>query len=319
MNHLMGVDQLGNSAKFQRKEKKKVREHIMESHGQKLKWEHTEKKKMTRLANDLYRKTFAERKRQHIGVNSRFRAIKPSEKRMQRLKQMQAGNTVGKSTNTILERNMLKKWDQKMRTVFGRKHVTFVAAASVEESIPSWTRRTALPEFAFVGRSNVGKSSLLNTIGLSKKARVDARPGKTQTINFYNLNNYLMLVDLPGYGFAYSYEKDEWHKLTEKYLAKRNLLKRVFVLVDSRHGIKPLDREIMEHLDKNGRTFQVILTKNDLVTTDDLARRLTLVEKEVSFFRHAIQNVLLVSTRSQSGVHELRRTLLGMVKGLKGK
>lgn len=310
----MGLDQLGNTSKFEKKEIKRVKMSVIKEKGKKLKWENTEKKKVTRAANMLYLKTFDLRNRKNIGVNARFRTLKPSSKKMQRIKSILAGKFNDKNQEEIKKRNLLKRWDEKMRIVFGRKKVNFIAAASNEDSIPVWTKKTAIPEFAFVGRSNVGKSSLLNAIGLSKKARVDSRPGKTQTLNFYNLNNYLMLVDMPGYGFAYSYERDMWYKLTTLYLAKRKLLKRVFLLIDSRHGIKPSDREIMEHLDKHGKFFQVILTKNDLVAPDDLARRMEIIEREVATFRYGIPQVLIVSTRTQSGIHELRRTLIGFVK-----
>lgn len=128
---------------------------------------------------------------------------------------------------------------------------------------------TDLPEIAFAGRSNVGKSSLIN--GLFNRhdmARTSNTPGRTQLLNFFNVIDRLMVVDLPGYGYAEA-PKDNvasWNKLIRLYLRGRGQLRRVYLLIDSRHGIKKLDNEIMDMLDEGAVSYQIILTKADKIS-----------------------------------------------------
>ena len=124
-------------------------------------------------------------------------------------------------------------------------------------------------EIAFAGRSNVGKSSLINALfGQKKLAKTSATPGRTQQLNYFNLNDKLYVVDLPGYGFAKA-PKDivkSWQKLINTYLVGRASLRRVFLLIDSRHGVKKIDEEIMDMLDKAAVTYQIVLTKIDKIS-----------------------------------------------------
>jgi GTP-binding protein len=139
----------------------------------------------------------------------------------------------------------------------------FVVGAKDYSIIPSGM---SIPEIAFAGRSNVGKSSLINALTRRKTmARTSKTPGRTQQLNFFNLNQQLMLVDLPGYGFAEVSKKEKiaWGRLIRDYLSGRPQLKRVCVLIDSRHGIKALDRDIMKLLDEAAVNYQLILTKCD--------------------------------------------------------
>lgn len=127
-----------------------------------------------------------------------------------------------------------------------------------------------MEEIAFAGRSNVGKSSLINALtGRKGLAKTSNTPGRTQQLNYFNLADKLFLVDLPGYGFAKAPENlvKQWQKMIFAYLQGRVNLKRVFLLIDSRHGIKKVDREIMEMLDKAAVTYQIILTKSDKIST----------------------------------------------------
>ena len=132
-----------------------------------------------------------------------------------------------------------------------------------------------MEEIAFAGRSNVGKSSLINALtGRKGLAKTSNTPGRTQQLNYFNLADKLFLVDLPGYGFAKAPENlvKQWQKMIFAYLQGRVNLKRVFLLIDSRHGIKKVDREIMEMLDKAAVTYQIILTKSDKISAAALAK-----------------------------------------------
>jgi GTP-binding protein len=145
----------------------------------------------------------------------------------------------------------------------------FVAGSPNIESMPQFT----LPEVAFVGRSNVGKSSLINVLTNRKAlARVSHTPGRTKQLNFFSLADKVMLVDLPGYGYAKAPKKEVagWNKLIYQYLQARPVLRRVFLLVDSRHGLKPSDESVMNLLDEVAVNYQIILTKSDKSTKEDI-------------------------------------------------
>lgn len=141
------------------------------------------------------------------------------------------------------------------------------------------TSMTALPdetgpEVAFAGRSNVGKSSLLNALtGRNNLARASNTPGRTREINYFDLGGTVRLVDLPGYGYARAARKDveEWSRLTRDFLRGRAALRRVILLVDARHGLKPADTEAMSLLDEAAVSYQVVLTKADKVKPSELA------------------------------------------------
>ena len=129
-------------------------------------------------------------------------------------------------------------------------------------------------EVAFAGRSNVGKSSLINALfNQTKLAKTSSTPGRTQQLNFFNFDNKLYLVDLPGYGYAKAPEKlvKQWQVVLKTYLRGRPTLRRVFLLIDSRHGLKKEDREIMKLLDESAVTYQVVLTKIDKISEKALS------------------------------------------------
>lgn len=149
-----------------------------------------------------------------------------------------------------------------------RQDCQFVAGAATADRLPP----PALPEVAFVGRSNVGKSSLINALTYRKKlARTSNTPGRTQQINFFDLGGRLMLVDLPGYGYAKVSRTDTeaWGRLIDAYLADRPNLLRVCVLIDSRHGIKDTDRQMVGMLDNYHMPAQLVLTKTDKASKAD--------------------------------------------------
>jgi GTP-binding protein len=184
----------------------------------------------------------------------------------------------------------------------------FVAGAAALEQIPEMT----LPEIAFAGRSNVGKSSLVNALTARKTlARVSHTPGRTQQINFFDLGHRLMLADLPGYGFAkVSKSKVEsWTQMTRDYLRGRASLRRVCVLVDSRHGLKPVDLEAMAVLDEAAVSYQVVLTKSDEPKAAELAAIRAATEHDIARRPAAHPDVLATSARKGTGIAELRAAL----------
>ncbi len=176
------------------------------------------------------------------------------------------------------------------------------------EQLPAAT----LPEVAFAGRSNVGKSSLINALtGRRTLAKTSNTPGRTQQVNFFYLAGQLMLVDLPGYGYASAPKAKvtAWTRLVELYLAGRPALRRTLLLIDARHGIKDVDREIMAILDRAAVSYQVVLTKADKITAAELAERTADVEAEVRRHPAAHPEVIASSARTQLGIERLRAGL----------
>lgn len=157
-------------------------------------------------------------------------------------------------------------------------------------------------EVCFAGRSNVGKSSLINGLtGRNSLARASNTPGRTQEINFFALGEAHYLVDLPGYGFAKAppAKVEAWQRLLKAYLSGRSSLRRAFVLVDARHGVKPVDNDIMTLLDQTAVNFQVVLTKIDKLKTAELDKVLTQVRGELQ--KHPAAYPELVTTSSAKG------------------
>ena len=184
----------------------------------------------------------------------------------------------------------------------------FVAGAMTLKALPP----IGLPEIAFAGRSNVGKSSLVNALtGRKTLARTSQTPGRTRQLNFFDLGNRLLLVDLPGYGFAKA-AKDEvrrWTQLIETYLKGRPSLMRVMLLIDGRHGLKPPDREMMTMLDAAAVVYQIVLTKVDKVPGAELEERLADTAKEIKTHAAAFPEILATSSAKETGIAEMRAVL----------
>ncbi len=174
------------------------------------------------------------------------------------------------------------------------------------------------PEIAFAGRSNVGKSSLINAlVGQLRLARASNTPGRTQELNFFTEpNDELYLVDMPGYGFAEAPKEKvaAWNKVLRAYLAGRRTLLRVFVLIDARHGLKPPDDEIMALLDGAAVSYQVVLTKADKISKTDLAKVAERTLKALA--KHPAAFPLVIETSSESGLgfEELRATIAQLLE-----
>jgi len=184
----------------------------------------------------------------------------------------------------------------------------FIAGASNPAALPP----EGLPEIAFVGRSNVGKSSLVNALtGRRMLARISNTPGRTRQINFFDLGGSLMLVDLPGYGYAEAPKSavKSWTSLVRHYLQTRATLRRVCLLIDSRHGIKDIDRPLMRILDTAGVSYQIVLTKADKASKGELAAVPEKMAAELVEHVAAHPEILLTSAVDRRGIPELRENL----------
>lgn len=170
-------------------------------------------------------------------------------------------------------------------------------------------------EIAFAGRSNVGKSSLLNTLtGRKTLARTSNTPGRTRELNFFTLGPALRLVDMPGYGYARADKAlvKRWQEIMRAYLMGRAVLKRVFILIDARHGIKPPDVEMMDRLDEAAVSYQIVLTKTDKVRPVALERILRETVEAISKRPAAHPRMHATSSLSGAGIAELRAEIAAL-------
>jgi GTP-binding protein len=195
------------------------------------------------------------------------------------------------------------------------RHWRFLKSVPSLEFLPEADR----PEIAFAGRSNVGKSSLINAL-LSQGglARTSNTPGRTQELNFFCGDGLsLYLVDMPGYGFAKAPKEkvEAWTALVRNYLRGRPTLARVLLLIDSRHGLKPPDRQIMKLLDEAAVTYQVVLTKSDKINVRQLVDVLERTQSELADHPAAYPGVLATSAEKGSGIPELRAAVAELLAG----
>ncbi len=188
------------------------------------------------------------------------------------------------------------------------KPCTFLMGAVKPQQIPA----TDLPEIAFAGRSNVGKSSLINALtGHKALARTSNTPGRTQEINFFDLNSRLMIADLPGFGYARVSKSRvrEWTRLVNTYLKGRAVLRRVCLLVDSRHGLKPADLDVMTMLDRAAVNYQIVLTKGDKIKPTDRDKFVTAIATKAREYTALHPEVIATSARKGAGIAHLRAVL----------
>ena len=191
------------------------------------------------------------------------------------------------------------------RKLFAQTCCVVLAAAEASQ-FP----KTPLPEVAFIGRSNVGKSSLINALtGRKSLARASVTPGRTQQIVFFDLGQRLMLVDLPGYGHAEAprAEKERWDNLVKHYLQKRPALQCVFLLIDARHRMMDHDITMMKFLDRAAVSYQIVLTKADQIRRTEHDVKLQSVQAMLHKHPAARPTVMLTSSEKKEGIEDLRQ------------
>jgi len=193
--------------------------------------------------------------------------------------------------------------------------IDFLKSAPQLQHLPD----PSVPEITFAGRSNVGKSSLINAVtNRSKLARASNTPGRTQELNYFDVGRdplVFRLVDMPGYGFAEA-PKDmvkRWRFLINDYLRGRQVLKRALVLVDARHGLKDVDRDVMKMLDDAAVSYHLVLTKTDKVKPTELAKTVDAIRAEAAKHPAAHPTILPTSSETGSGISELRTAILEAV------
>lgn len=191
------------------------------------------------------------------------------------------------------------------------KSAEFICSAVKQGQYPE----DNMPEIAFAGRSNVGKSSLLNLLTNRKKlAKVSASPGKTRTINFFNINNTFRIVDLPGYGYAQVSKKEaeSWGPMMESYLSERKNLKKCILLVDSRHQPTAQDKQMYEYLKYYNLDGVVIATKSDKISRNELNKNLSIIRKQLEMDKEDL--ILPVSALNKTGVDEILNCIAQIIE-----
>ncbi|MGR3839071.1 MAG: ribosome biogenesis GTP-binding protein YihA/YsxC [Cognatishimia sp.] len=201
---------------------------------------------------------------------------------------------------------------EKGRKLFVGSNADFLKGVVAMSGLPADDRI----EVCFAGRSNVGKSSLINALtGRKGLARASNTPGRTQEINFFTLTESHYLVDLPGYGFANAplAVVEKWQRLLKQYLQGRVSLRRAFVLVDCRHGVKDVDEEIMSLLDSAAVTFQVVMTKADKVKDKERAKIMDQVRSKLSKHPAAFPEIVMTSSEKGDGIPTLRALIANLI------
>jgi len=194
------------------------------------------------------------------------------------------------------------------------EEVSFIGSFKKESQCPKEKR----PEFAFIGRSNVGKSSLINMLCARKGiAKVSNTPGKTQSINYFDIDEKWYLVDLPGYGYARTSKKDRsgWEKMIERFLVIRENLQVAFVLIDIRHDLQDIDREFINWMGENSIPFNIVFTKKDKLKKAQVKRNVDKIHNELLKYWNSLPQHFITSSEK----HEGREEILDFIEELANK
>lgn len=199
----------------------------------------------------------------------------------------------------------------KIEDFFAKNKPIFLLGAVSFDQFP----KDNIPEIAFLGKSNVGKSSLINAITRSSIAITSKTPGRTKQLNFFNIANKVTFVDMPGYGFAKANKEDiiNWNRLIFDYLSNRCNLKRLFLLIDSRRGLKENDFDVIYLLDQCSIPYQIILTKTDEVNKIELEEVYNDVKNEALKHAAMLDDVLTCSSKKSFGLDEIRKTIYNLI------
>lgn len=195
-------------------------------------------------------------------------------------------------------------------TSFFQKQVEFIFGANTVPQLNHGDLQKDMPEWAIVGRSNVGKSSLINALFNRKKlARTSNTPGRTRQINFFNCDNQCLLADLPGYGYAKISKEDraQWNRLIDAYLTQRPNLRFVLLLIDSRHDFKDIDHEMMLYLDQHAVPYAIIMTKTDKSSKAQIDKLRQTLQERLKFHPAAMEHILDVSAMKKKGLSDLQQ------------
>jgi GTP-binding protein len=197
------------------------------------------------------------------------------------------------------------------RNVFSGEKFEFLLGAADYEQAPNHQ----LPEVAFLGASNIGKSSLINSLVGSKIARVSNTPGRTQQLNFFKNIHGFCIVDMPGYGYAKANAKlsGHWLKTSFEYLKNRKNLRRIFLLLTPEKGLKQVDLDAIEVFHILGVSFQIVLTKTDRVSKADLEKFAAQIEGQLKIWPSAAKNVISTSANKGYGIKELQKEIIKIV------
>lgn len=193
-----------------------------------------------------------------------------------------------------------------------KRNCDFVISAARLDQLPEAT----MDEVAFAGRSNVGKSSLINALFNQKKlAKTSSTPGRTQQLNFFNFDNKLYLVDLPGYGYAKAPETlvRQWQAILKTYLRGRPNLRRVFLMIDARHGLKKDDLDIMKMLDEAAVSYQIVLTKTDKISYQELEKVKTRTLEELKSHAAALNDLMATSSEKKIGLEYFKAEICSLM------
>ena len=212
-----------------------------------------------------------------------------------------------------MDRNVIEKTSLEKANWLFKQDCEFLRGVEKASDLPAYN----LPEVGFIGRSNVGKSSLINSLTTRHRlARTSNTPGRTQQLNFFKLNNQLILVDMPGYGYAQAPKQlvVNWTHLICDYLQTRINLKRVYVLVDSRHGLKPNDDEMMRLLDQMAVSYQIVLTKADKIPLKQAAAVYEQTQEQIKDYTAAYPHIIMTSSEDKRGIEQLRLAINEFIK-----